>query len=167
MRYSAGFSSTASGGGTADGSTVGTTFPISVVGGSGTQQLKVNEVMVGGEASSTSAPQILRFGHDSTLSTTPAAGAALIAAMDATASVQTSPPNAYGSAATGPVRSATTGRLLALSFNAYGGIARWQARVGEEITTIGNTAPLGSLTLSAFTGNTTANLSGHVILEAT
>ena len=166
-RYSLAYSSLTGSTGTADGATIGTTFPMHLVGGSATARCAVNEVYIGGEAPSASAPVAMRLGRDSTLSTTPAAGNALVALLDVTASAQTSPPLGYGSAATGPTRSATLGRLLALSLNAYGGISRWQARVGEEIITYGNAVNVGTLSLSPFTGSTAAITSGHMIFEQT
>jgi hypothetical protein len=70
----------------------------------------------------------------------------------------------YGSASTTkPQRSATLGHLLQLSLNTYGGIARWQARYGEEITTYGASASLGEVSLSSVTG--TGIVSGHVLYE--
>ena len=65
-------------------------------------------------------------------------------------------------ATTFPQRSAT-GYLLDLSLNTYGGIARWQARYGEEITVYGNTAPGGEVSLSSRAG--TGKTSGHIIYE--
>lgn len=167
-RYSLGWSSLTSSAGTADGATIGTTFPAHLVGGSTTARCAVNEIYIGGEAASASAPIVMRLGRDSTLSTTPAAGNALVALLDVTSSAQTNPPLGYGSAATGPTRSATLGRLLALSLNAYGGISRWQARVGEEIITYGNAVNVGTLSLSPFTGSSTSAItSGHILFEQT
>jgi hypothetical protein len=53
---------------------------------------------------------------------------------------------------------------LNLSLNAYGGIARWQARVGEEISSFGNTASGGEVSLSSKLG--TGKTSGHILFEA-
>jgi hypothetical protein len=53
--------------------------------------------------------------------------------------------------------------LLHLSLNTYGGISRWQARYGEEISVVGNTASLGEVSLSAITG--TGISSGHILYE--
>ena len=63
---------------------------------------------------------------------------------------------------TKPQRSATL-HLLQLSLNTYGGISRWQARYGEEISIVGNTASLGEASLSAITG--TGKTSGHILYE--
>jgi hypothetical protein len=65
-------------------------------------------------------------------------------------------------ATTKPQRSATL-YLLNPSFNTFGGISRWQARIGEEITLFGNAANAGEVLLSAKTG--TGKTSGHMIYE--
>jgi hypothetical protein len=167
MRYSASWSSITSDTGTADGSSLTSNkYPMEIVGGSGTQRVAINEVFIGGEASATSSPMVMRLGRDSTIAVTAtSAGNALLIAMDATATAPASVPSLVQSATTNPTRSTTLGRLLALSFNAYGGIARWQARFGEEIGMVGNTASLGAVSLSSFTGSTAAATSGHIILE--
>lgn len=166
-RYSASWSSITGDTGTADGSSLTSNkYPFEMVGGSSTQQIKINEVFIGGEASASSSPMIMRLGRDSTIAVTAtSAGNALLALLDATATAPASVPALVQSATTNPTRSTTLGRLLSLSFNAYGGIARWQARQGEEITTIGNTASLGAVSLSSFTGSTAAATSGHMIIE--
>jgi hypothetical protein len=57
--------------------------------------------------------------------------------------------------------------LLNLSFNAYGGIVRWVSSPDQMISVVGNTASLGEVSLSAFTGTTatTSIVSGHVLFE--
>ena len=67
-------------------------------------------------------------------------------------------------ATTKPQRSATL-HLLDLSFNAYGGIVRWVASPDEVISVVGNSASLGEVSLSAFTGGTTGAMSGHTLYE--
>ena len=46
-----------------------------------------------------------------------------------------------------------------------GGIVRWVAAPGEEPSTIGNTASLGEVSLSAFTGGTAGLTGAHIIYE--
>lgn len=70
----------------------------------------------------------------------------------------------YMSATTDPQRSATLG-LLNMTFNAFGGIARWQCPQGKEISIIGSTASLGDASLSQFTGGTSVAVGAHVIYE--
>ena len=125
------------------------------------QQLKINEVYIGGEATSSSVNSML-LARDSTNATTPAAGSTFNALMDATATAPATLANTGNSAATYSQRS-STGHLLALSLNTYGGIARWQARYGEEITCFGNTQPNSEVSLSSVAG--TGQISGHIIYE--
>jgi hypothetical protein len=165
-RYSLGFSSTTTtSGGTASGTTLTSSgYPFFLQGGSSTQQLKINEVQAGGEATAASAVQILRLGRDSTVGVTAITGN-FNAAMDATATAPGTLPTFGNAATTNPTRSTALGLLIAHSFNAYGGLVRWQARQGEEITVIGNTASLGEVSYSAFTGNVAGPVSGHCIYE--
>ena len=132
-------------------------------GGSSTMQLKVNEVYAAGE-SAASNPTTLAFGRDSTVVVTSITATGNQNALLDASGVAPGTIAVFGSGATtNPVRSTTLGRLLSPTLNAFGGIARWQARYGEEIVSIGNTASLGELSLSAVTG--TGQLSGHVLYE--
>lgn len=129
-------------------------------GGSGTMQLKINEVYVGGEDTA-STPTTMALARDSTVAATGISGNTN-AALDASG-VAPGTIAVFGSASTTkPQRSATL-HLLQLSLNTYGGISRWQARYGEEITVIGNTASLGEVSLSSVTG--TGKVSGHILYE--
>ena len=153
-RYSLTFQSvTTTSGGTADTTTLTSSgYPCLLQGGNGTMQLKVNEVQAGGEATAASAVQILVVSRDTTVGATVSAGSTRNALMDATATAPGTLATFGNSATTNPQRSATA-HLIQHSFNAYGGLVRWQARQGEEITTIGNTQPLGEISYSAYTGN--------------
>lgn len=135
-----------------------------LTGGSSTMQLKINELYIGGEASSASTLGILVLARDSTVAATPSAGACRNALMSGS-SVAPGTIALFGnSATTDPQRSATL-HLLHPSFNLYGGISRWQARHGEEITTVGNTASLGEVSLSGYTGTGAGATSGHLLYE--
>lgn len=129
--------------------------------GAATQQLRVNEVYIGGEDTA-STPMTALFARTSTISV----GALSVGNNALLDAVSTAPGTtaAWGSTAatTFPQRSSTL-QLLNLSLNTYGGIARWQARYGEEITAYGNTASLGELCLSSKAG--TGKSSGHIIYE--
>ena len=128
--------------------------------GAATMQLKINEVYIGGE-SGASNPTSMTLARNSTISTgTLSVGANNLLDFTATAPATTA---SFGStAATYPQRLAN-GNLLNLSLNAYGGIARWQARYGEEITVYGNTASGGEVSLSSKAG--TGQTSGHILYE--
>lgn len=132
-------------------------------GGSSTMQLKVNEVYIGGE-SAASNPTTMAFGRDSTVGVTSITSVGNFNALLDGSSVAPGTIATFGSGATtNPQRSATLGHLLQPTLNTYGGIARWQARYGEEISTIGASASLGELSLSAVTG--TGQVSGHILYE--
>lgn len=129
--------------------------------GGATQQLKINEVEIGGEDTASTPTQMI-LARTSTISV----GALSVgnnALMDA---VATAPGTvaSWGSTAatTFPQRSSTL-YLLQPSLNTFGGIARWQARYGEEITVFGNTASLGEVCLSSKVG--AGKTSGHMIYE--
>lgn len=145
---------------------VDSTYGLAVQGGNGTQQVKFNEVMIGGEAAASSSPTLWVFARDSQVATGAlTAGTTRSALLDGSGTAPATVPTVFQLAATNkPQRSATL-HLLKASFNAYGGIFRWQARFGEEITMVGNTASLGEVSLSAFTGGTPGACSGHVIYE--
>lgn len=131
-------------------------------GGSSTQRGTVTEVYMGGQAGA-SSPCIMQFGRTSTVGAT--LTAARFAALDPSVAALAAPGVNFGTSTTKPQRSATLGALLNLSFNAFGGIVRWVAAPGEDISFLGNTASLGELSLSAFTGGTPGLMGSHIILE--
>lgn len=134
-------------------------------GGSSTQRVVISEVYIGGEETTSSKANILVLGRHSTIATTPSASKAkALALLDGSATAPGTLPTAFTSAATGPQRD-TNQHLLKLSFNAYGGIVRWVAAPGSEISVVGNTASLGELSLSGFTGSATGPFSAHFIIE--
>jgi hypothetical protein len=143
---------------------VDSTYPLILQGGSATMRLNVSEVYMGGEAPSASSPCIMVLARDSTVAATVTAGTTRNAALDGSGTAPGTLATVGHIATTKPQRSATL-HLLDLSFNAYGGIVRWVARPGEEPSVVGNTASLGEMSLSAFTGGTTGAMSGHVIYE--
>ncbi len=131
-------------------------------GGSSTMQLRISEVQAGGESTS-SATALMVFGRDSTVAATGISGCTN-ANIDGS-SVAPGTLAVFGRVSTTkPQRSATLGHLLNHSFNAFGGLVRWQARQGEEITTVGNTASLGEVSYSGTSGSS-GIVSTHVIYE--
>ena len=130
-------------------------------GGTSTQRVNLLEVFMGGQAGA-SSPSIMLIARDSTVGTTLTVGR--FAALDAATAALGTNPVAFTTATTVPQRSATLS-LLNLSFNAFGGIVRWVAAPGEEIGLLGNTASLGELSESAFTGGTTGLMGTSWIVE--
>lgn len=134
-------------------------------GGSTTQLLNLLEVFMGGQAGA-SSPSIMVVARDSTVGATTSAlttGQKNAALNPATAALA-APQVAFVNATTLPQRSSTLG-ILNLSLNAFGGIVRWVFAPGEEIGILGNTASLGEISLSAFTGGTPGLIGSHLIYE--
>jgi hypothetical protein len=129
-------------------------------GGSSTMRLAVNEVYIGGE-DTTSTPTTMVFARDTTVAASSISGN-MNALLDASA-VAPGTVAVFGCVSTTKPQRSSSAHLLQLSLNTYGGIARWQARYGEEITIVGNTQPLGEASLSSVTG--TGKISGHIIYE--
>lgn len=143
---------------------VDATYPFLLQGGSATQRANVLEVYLGGQAGA-SAPTIMVLSRDSTVAVTNSNGTGQTdAALDAATAALALPPLTGNTNTTKPQRSSTL-HLLQLSFNAFGGIVRWVAAPGEEISVVGNTASLGEVSLSAFTGGTPGAMAAHMIYE--
>jgi|SRR5579872_1575825 len=145
---------------------VDATYPFLLQGGSSTQRTNILEIYLGGQAGS-SSPTFMILSRDSTVATgTNSNGTGQTdAALDgATAALGAPALTGNSNATTKPQRSSSL-HLLNLSFNAFGGIVRWVAAPGEEISVIGNTASLGEVSLSAFTGGTPGALGAHMIYE--
>lgn len=150
---------------TADTTNLANTSYLGLIqGGSTTQKVNILEVMMGGQSASTSQPQIIVLGRDSTVAATVVAGGTNDAPMDGSTAALAAPTVTGNSATTLPQRS-STGKLLNFSFNGYGGMARWLAKDGEEINVIGNAVNVGEVSLSAYTGTTAGAIGGHVIYE--
>lgn len=136
-----------------------------LMGGSTTQKINIIEIYMGGQAGA-SSPCIMIFSRDSTVNITPTAltTGQSDAAFDPATAALAAPPVAFTTAGTQPQRSATLG-LLNLSYNAFGGLVRWVAAPGEEIGVLGNTASLGEVSLSAYTGGSPGLTGSHIIYE--
>lgn len=157
------------GAGTADGSSLTASTYMALQGGTTTQMSFIDEIYMGGQAAATS-PLIMLLGHDSTVVATPTA---------------LSTPNSNGpthpsaGVLTAPAVGAVTGATQAIrsnsvslgkknfTFNAFGGIVRANyANTQDRFGILGNTASLGELSLSSFTGSTAASAIGaHIIYE--
>jgi len=132
-------------------------------GGSTTQRCELREVYMGGQTGA-SAPYIMVLGRNSTVGAT--LTAARNAALDPSTAALAAPPLPYVASTTKPQRATASGMLLNLGFNAFGGIVRWVNGPDEIISLLGNTQPLGELSLNAFTGGTVGALSSGIIYEA-
>jgi hypothetical protein len=141
-------------------------YPFALQGASSTQVTNVSEVFLGGQSTS-SATTFTVFGRDSTIGVTLTADATLndAALSAATAALAAAVVTFNKASGTEPKRSSTLGCLLNCTFNAFGGIYRWVAPdVNSYISMIGNTASLGELSLTAFTGGS-GIVGAHCIYE--
>ena len=162
-RYSASFTSVTTAAAADGANLANTSYPAIAQGGTSTQRLNLIEIYMGGESAS-SAPQIIVLGRDSVVGATVVAGSTRNALLDASGTAPATVAVVGNSATTLPQRS-TTLHLLHLTLNAFGGIVRWQSRQGEEPSVLGNTQPLGEVSLSAYTGTTAGVISGHILYE--
>lgn len=145
---------------------VDATYPFLFQGASSTQRTNILEIYMGGQATA-SAPTYMLLSRDSTVATgtnTNGTGQTDAAMDPATAALAAPVVTGNSNATTKPQRSSTL-HLLNLSFNAFGGVVRWLAAPGEEIAIVGNTASLGEISLSAFTGGTPGAMGVHAIYE--
>lgn len=148
----------------ADTTNITTQTFVAVQGGSGTQVNKVKEVYVGGQATA-SAPQYLLLARDSTVFAGATSNGVRLAALNGSTTAPGTLALAQNVGSTTlPQRSATLS-LLNLTFNAFGGIVRWVAAPDDEISVVGNTASLGEVSLSGFTGTTAGLVGAHIIFE--
>lgn len=145
---------------------VDSTYPFALQGGSSTQSTNIMEVYMGGQAGA-SAPTIMTLARDSQVATGSLTADTTLndAPLSAPTAALAAPVVAFNKAATNKPQRSSTLSLLNLSFNAFGGVVRWVAAPGEEPSMVGNTASLGELSLSAFTGGTTGLLGGHMVYE--
>jgi hypothetical protein len=140
------------------------TYPFIVQGGTTTQRINILEIYMGGQGGA-STPTFMILARDSTVGVTNSFGTGQTdAALDASTAALAAPPLTGNTNSTAPQRSSTL-HLLNLSINCFGGIVRWVAAPGEEISLIGNTASLGEISFSAFTGGTPGAMGTHLIYE--
>lgn len=145
---------------------VDATYPFALQGGSATQRSNVLEIMMGGQATS-STPTYMVLGRDSQVGSGGNSNGAgqTDAALDAATAALAAPALTGNTNVTNKPQRSSTLHLLNLSFNAFGGIVRWVAAPGEEISIVGASASLGEVSLSAFTGGTPGAMGAHMIYE--
>ena len=146
---------------------VDATYPFLLKGGSSTQLNRVFEISISGQAASTSSPTFMILSYDSTVSATNSSGTGQTdVSIDASTAALAAPALTGNTNTTKPQRSSTL-HLANCSLNAFGGVYFWRAnRVEEAFTVLGNTASLGEVSLSAFTGGTTGAIGAHMVYES-
>lgn len=157
------------GAGTADNASLTASTYLALQGGTSTQSNWLDEVYMGGLGTS-SAPMVMLIGRSSTVQATPTALATPNSngLLNPSGGVLTAPASAAITASTQSIRSnsVSLGKLT-FSFNAFAGIVRCNyANTQDRFGILGNTASLGELTLSSFTGSTASTaISAHLIYE--
>lgn len=134
-------------------------------GGSSTQMTRITDIYIGGQATA-SAPTPLLLAHDSTIGGTLTAlttGQTDAARHTATAPL-VAPVVPFTASATKPQRSATLVKKQC-AINAFGGVFDWSAGPGDEVWMLGNTASLGELSLSCYTGGTPGLVGTEIVFE--
>jgi len=155
--------------GTADGSSLTTLTYMALQGGTGSQLSMIDEVYMGGQAAST-APMIMLLAHDSTVVGTPTALSSpnAVGPLHPSAGVLTAPAVGAITGGTQAIRSNSVSLPKKnFTFNAYGGMVRVSyANTQDRMGILGNTASLGEVSLSSFTGSTSgAALGAHILFE--
>lgn len=148
---------------------VDATYPFLLQGGSATQLNRIWEISINGQAASSSSPTFMVLSRDTTVATgtnTNGAGQTDAPVDPATAALSAPAITGNSNATTKPQRS-NAAHLLNCSLNAYGGNFFWRAnRVEEAMPVLGNTASLGEVSLSAFTGGTAGAIGAHCVYES-
>ena len=154
--------------GTADAVALTTLQYMALQGGTSTQVNFVEEVYMGGQATA-SAPVIMLLARDSTVVGTPTT---LVTPnsngpVNASAGVLTAP--AVGAVTGGTQAQRATSVTLGkknFSFNLFGGIVKASYQnTQDRFGILGNTASLGEVSLSAFTGSTSGLVGSHILYE--
>lgn len=145
---------------------VDATYPCLVQGGTATQRINITRIYMGGQAGS-STPTFMLLSRDSTVAT----GANTLGAGQNDTAIDVSTADLAAPALTGNTNATTKPQraqlrhLLNMSFNAFGGVFKWEQTDNCAINLIGNTAPLGEVSVSAFTGGTPGALGFDLTYE--
>lgn len=145
---------------------VDSTYPFAILGGSSTQKTTIYEVMLEGQAGA-SSPTFMVLARDSQIATGSLTKDTTLndAPFDAATAALAAPPTVFNKAATNKPQRDSANSLINLTINAFGGIIRWVPAPGCEPTLVGNTASLGEMSLSAFTGGTAGLLAAQMVFE--
>lgn len=142
-------------------------YMCAMTGASTTQRTAVSELYVGGLAPSASSPVIPIFSRAVVVAATVGATTTFDVANDPGMAALAAPV-VVGNFFTTKPQSSTTGHLVTLPFNAFGGLTKWQCPVGvgTELILYGNAVSIGAATFAMFTGSTASTaVGGYVIYE--
>jgi hypothetical protein len=157
------------GAGTADTVALTNNTYMAIQGAAATQRTNILEVFIEGE-STASAVSYLTLAHDTVIGITAAALASPNSngPLDATTGALANPV-VVGISFTTPPQRATTITLAKMPFsiNCFGGVLKWNPwQPNMAFGLLGNTQPLGEVSLSSFTGSSaSAQVSAHIIYE--
>lgn len=142
-------------------------YPFILKGAASTQQNKIHEISISGQAAASSSPTFMILSLDSTVASTNSNGAGQTdAPMDPATAALAAPALTGNTNTTAPQRSSSL-HLLNCSLNAFGGVYFWRANKWDECPVVlGNTASNGEASLSAFTGGTPGAIGTHMIYES-
>ena len=165
-RWASNVPSWTTGTGTADATAISDAAHHSIQSGTATQRGEIREIYIGGQATA-SAPAYFVFGRNTTVSTTvTSTQSQKLAAIDPSTADLVANPKGFNAAGTSkPSRHTTSGMLLNLSMNGFGGIVRWYAGPDEVIGYYGTAAASNELTLSCFTGSTSGLVGTNIVFE--
>jgi hypothetical protein len=144
-------------------------YPFMLQGGTATQLNKVWEISIAGQAPSSSSPTIMLLSRDSQVATGANSNGTGVtdAAIDPATAALAAPAFTGNINATALPQRSSTLHLANCSLNAFGGVYFWRAnRLEECFSVLGNTASLGEVSLSAFTGGTPGLVGSHMIYES-
>lgn len=134
-------------------------------GGSSTQSIDIEEIYVAGLATSAAATPLV-LGRDSTVGATLTALSTgeSNAAWDPATAALAAPQQAFTQSTTKPQRSSTL-KIMSCGLNAFGGVFHWYCGDSGDLSILGNTASLGEISLSCFTGGTPGLVSATIVYE--
>lgn len=135
---------------------------MAIQGGTASQRVNLLEVYMGGLAAA-SAPAQMLLSRDVVVGATALTGV-LTTPLDANTAALAAPPPAFSASTTKPQRSSTL-QLLALGFNAFGGVVRWVAAPGQELGLFGVAISFGEISLSSASTGTPGLMNSHFIYE--
>ena len=158
------------GAGTADATNLTASTYLALQGGTSTQVNYVDEIVMGGTSGSATSPMIMLLGRDSTVVGTPTALSTPNSngLVDASGCVLTGLPVGAITGSVQPQRSnSVTLAKKVFPFNIFGGTVRFNyANTRDRMGILGNTASLGEVSLSSFTGSTASvSMAAHIIYE--
>lgn len=133
-------------------------------GGSSTQRINLYEIYMAGLAAAAAPAQML-LARDSTVFAGATSNAVKVAALDPSTAALAAPMLGQNVGSTTLPQRSSTLYLLTPGFNAFGGLVRWVASPGSEIGILGNTQPLGEVSLSSASTGTPGLMSSHFLFE--